>query len=166
MSETTTLVVIQPTTLPTILAADNKDILGKLKAELEGWEGDVTTPQGRAEIASKAHKVATAKMDLIRLGKSLTEGWRTSTKAVNDECKIIEERMNALRDQIRAPLDEYQAVEEARVKANNDALAAMEALTVGVDVLGSDEIAARADALQPFDWSFEFRARGAKARPA
>ena len=36
-------------------------------------------------------------MDLIRLGKSLTKGWREQTKAVNAECRVIEERMDALR---------------------------------------------------------------------
>lgn len=122
MSETTSLVVIPAANLPTILAADDKDILGMLAAELSQFEADVTTPRGRQEIASKAHKVAMAKMDLIRLGKSLTEGWRDQTKAVNAECKMIEERMDALRDQVRAPLDEYQDREKRRVEGHEAAL--------------------------------------------
>lgn len=122
MSNTMELVVIPASNLPTILAADDKDVLGKLAAELAGFEADVTTPKGRAEIASKAHKVATAKMDLIRLGKSLTEGWRDQTKAVNAECRVIEERMDQLRDQMRAPLDEYQDREKRRVEGHDSAI--------------------------------------------
>lgn len=122
MSNTMELVVIPASNLPTILAADDKDVLGKLAAELAGFESDVTTVKGRAEIASKAHKVATAKMDLIRLGKSLTEGWRDQTKAVNAECRVIEERMDQLRDQVRAPLDEYQDREKRRVEGHEQAI--------------------------------------------
>lgn len=122
MSETMSLIVIPAANLPTILAADDKDILGKLAADLAEFEADVTTAKGRAEIASKAHKVATAKMDLIRLGKSLTEGWREQTKAVNAECKMIEERMDALRDQVRAPLDEYQDREKRRIESHERAI--------------------------------------------
>lgn len=122
MSNTMELVVIPASNLPTILAADDKDVLGKLAAELAGFEADVTTVKGRAEIASKAHKVATAKMDLIRLGKSLTECWRDQTKAVNAECRVIEERMDQLRDQVRAPLDEYQDREKRRVEGHDSAI--------------------------------------------
>lgn len=141
MSETiepgTALAILPRASLPTILAADDKDIFGKLFAELSDFEPDVTTVKGRAEIASKAHKVATAKMDLIRLGKSLTEGWRKSTAAVNAECKVIEERMNVLRDKVRGPLDEYEAREARRVEAHEAAIREIELQPFRVDDFAS-----------------------------
>jgi colicin import membrane protein len=168
MSETMQLTVIQASTLPTILAADSNDILGKLAAELSDFEADVTTVKGRAEIASKAHKVATAKMDLIRLGKSLTEGWREQTKAVNAECAVIEERMNKLRDQVRAPLDEYQDRERRRVEGHEARLARIDVMTRSVDdTFSSAQIADLIDQLADigdpsYSWE-EFEAKADKA---
>jgi hypothetical protein len=124
MSETTALTIIPATSLPTIMQAEGApDILRKLVEELSGFDSDVTTPAGRAEIASKARKAASAKMDLIRLGKSLTEVWRKSAAAVNAECKVVEQRMDELRDSIRKPLNEFEAIEAARVAGHQAAIA-------------------------------------------
>lgn len=109
----------------TILANDKNNLLGKLAEEIAAFKADVTTPAGRKAIASMAHKVASTKMDLIRLGKGLTEDWRTKTKAVNAECNVIEERMDALRNQVRAPLTAYEDREKARVHAHNEAIHAV-----------------------------------------
>jgi len=153
-SQSTALVVIR-SELPTILAADEADVIGKLKAELDAFRGDVTTPAGRQAIASMARKVATTKMDLIRLGKGLTETWRKQTKAVNEECNIIERRMDALRDQVRAPLDEFEAREKARAAAHEAALKEIESwaripddwtaaqIDARINELGSSETLAR-----------------------
>lgn len=108
--------------LPTIIAADKNDILGKLAAKFKAHTPDVTTEHGRKAIASLAHSVATSKMDLIRLGKKLTEDWRKQTAAVNAECRAIEERMDALKDEVRAPLTAFENREKDRIRAHEDAL--------------------------------------------
>jgi hypothetical protein len=127
MTDTTELAALPRSALPTILAADTNDILGKLRYKVLAHKPDISTVAGRKEIASLAHEVASSKMDLIRLGKSLTEGWRKQTAAVNAECKTIEEKMDALKEQVRAPLTAFENAEKARVKAHEDALAAIEA---------------------------------------
>jgi colicin import membrane protein len=161
-----TAVAIIRGAVSTIVSADKGDILGKLAAELDGFQGDISTEKGRKEIASKAGKVATAKMDLIRLGKSLTEGWRASTKAVNEECKVIEDRMDALKRKVRAQLDEYEATEAARVKGHTDALAALQESSVFYAVeQPSADVRRRLDYLMnlpPRDWQ-EFKARASDA---
>lgn len=119
----TALAVIPASQLPTILAADTDDILGKLAAEINGFHGDVTTEKGRKEIASKAYKVATAKQDLIRLAGTLKEGAQKTIKSVNAEVAVVEERMNALRDQVRAPLDAFQEREKSRIAEHKAAIA-------------------------------------------
>ena len=124
---TTDLAVLPRSALPTILAADTNDILGKLRDKVLAHKPDISTVAGRKEIASLAHEVASSKMDLIRLGKSLTEGWRKQTAAVNAECKTIEEKMDALKEQVRAPLTAFENAEKARVKAHEDALDAIKA---------------------------------------
>lgn len=119
----TALVVLPASSISTIVAADENDILGKLAAKFAAFKADVSTKRGREEIASMAASVASSKMDLIRLGKSLTEGWRKSTAAVNAECKVIEERMDALKAQVRAPLTAFEDAEKARIAGHEKALA-------------------------------------------
>lgn len=119
----TALAVIPASQLPTLLAADADDILGKLAAEINGFHGDVTTEKGRKEIASKAYKVATAKEDLKRVAAKLKEGAQRTIKNINAEVTVVEERMNALRDQVRAPLDEFQEREKSRITGHEAAIA-------------------------------------------
>src|SRR5580658_5865272 len=116
--------------LPTTLAADNADILGKLERELSGFVGDITTKKGREEIASKARKAAVAKMDLKRLASSLKTGHQEALNGIRAEEKVIEERLDALRDAIRAPLDAFEARETARVQGHESALAEIESWAV------------------------------------
>ena len=116
--------------VPKIIDADKDNLLGKLADEIAGFKPDISTPRGRKDVASLAYKVSTTKADLIRLGKGMTEEWRRSTKAVNEECSLIEERMDALRDRVRAPLTEFENKEKARIQGHEDALVAMRMLAV------------------------------------
>ncbi len=163
-SPSTAMVAVR-SALPTILAADKDDILGKLAAEIAEFEADVSTERGRKDIASMAHKVARTKMDLIRLGKTLTADWRAKVKAVNDECGVIEDRMDELKRQVRAPLDEFEARETRRVKAHEDALGEIEILAgvfVGETSAEITERLAKVPHVGDRDWQ-EFHTRAMRA---
>lgn len=165
MSETiepgTALAILPRAQFPVLLAAgEGIDILSRLRAELEGFEGDISTEKGRAEIRSKAQKVRAAKADFERLAKRLKEDAIKTQRGINAELRPLEEEMVALINRVRAPLDEYEAAEKARIKANEDAIAALEALTDGLEDLSAEEIKRRRFGIQPFDWSPEFRIRG------
>lgn len=160
----TALAIIPAEKLPTLLAADKTDIFGRLLKELEGWEANATTPKGRAEIGSKVQKARVARADFKRLADSLKEDAIKTQRSVNAEFKVLDERMESLIEQINTPRAAYEAAETARVKANQDAIAAMEALAVGLDTLAPDEIHLRSASIQPFDWSVEFRDRAEKVR--
>ena len=57
MSETlerTELAVLPKSALPTVLAADKDDLLGKLQDRLRSLKLDASTPKGRDEIRSAA----------------------------------------------------------------------------------------------------------------
>ena len=119
----TDLVVIDKTALPTILAADQGDILGKLMSDLAGFVPDGSTDAGRKACASHALKVSRAKMDYVRLADALKADAAKVVKGVNAEIKVIETRMDALRDQLLAPVEAYKAREKARVAAHEAHLA-------------------------------------------
>ena len=122
----TALVTINAGALPTILSADKNDILGKLMAELGNFDPDGSTEAGRKECASKARKVSIAKADLIRLADTLKADAAKVVKGVNAEVKIVETRMDELRDRFLAPVEEYRNRENARVEKWQRHIAHME----------------------------------------
>lgn len=122
----TALAILPRAALPTLIAADDKDILASLFKELDGWEPDISTARGRNEIASKAQKIRVAKADFKRLGDLLKEDAIKTQRNVNAELKVLEERMNALVAHVRAPLDEFEAREKNRIAAHEAALAEFE----------------------------------------
>lgn len=90
-------------------------LFAKVKDEVARHKPDVSTKAGRDAIASLAYKVARTKTTLIAQGKKLTEGWREQTKKVNAACNAIEERLDALKDDVRYPLTRWETAEQARV---------------------------------------------------
>ena len=62
------IVIPQVSSVPMIIAADTVDILGALKAEIDGYEPDASTETGRKEIGSKAREIAAA------LTKEISDG--------------------------------------------------------------------------------------------
>ena len=169
VQESTALAILPRSMISTVLAADENDILGALARELSGFVGDVTSEKGRREIASKARKVAVAKMDLVRLGDALKEGAQKTIKSVNAELRTIQDRMDGLRDQVRAPLDEYEAAEERRIAEHIAALQAIADTTVfGLPEPTAVEIESRLTVLQGVadrEWQ-EFGTKAAQAHQA
>lgn len=137
----TALAIIPVASLPVILAADENDIFGKLFAELKDFKGDASTERGRKEIISKASKVSTAKQDLLRLGKSLKEDHLRIQKSIVAEEKVIEDRFDALRDQIRAPVTAYENREKDRVADHRARIALIENWAIYPGEWTSEQIA-------------------------
>lgn len=155
------------TSLPTILAADQNDILGKLAAKVAAFVPDISTAKGRRAIASLAAEVATSKMDLVRLANGMMEADRKRINAILAERKIIEDRMDALKAHVRADLTAYEEHQKAVERANEDVLAAIEALAVGLDSMPSADIKQRSHQLAviaEFDWSPEFTIRAGRVQ--
>lgn len=122
---------------------------------------DISTPTGRKDIASLAYKVARSKTALDAAGKDLKAEWLAKSNAVDTERRMLRERLDALADEVRAPLTEWENAEKARVKGHEDALAAiMESPEYGLTETSS-ELAERLSYLRNFpqrDWQ-EFAKR-------
>ncbi len=113
---TTELLVVEqlnPVALFTGQAMD--PLIGQIKARVEQHVPDVSTAKGRHEIASLAYKVARSKTVLDDLGKQLVAEMRERCKKVDDVRRDMRDRLDALRDQARLPLDNYEKAEEARL---------------------------------------------------
>ena len=103
------------------------DIEKRARDEAEQYDG--STPGSRAALVSLAHKVARSKTALDDMGKALTEEWRVRTNAVNEERRMIRERLDALKEEIRAPVTEFEQREKNRIQAHEAAL--LEIISLG-----------------------------------
>lgn len=86
---------------------------------VEDSEVDLTTKKGRDAIASRAHRVSKMKTALTKASKDSVKDLKDTITAVSSGTKYLEETLSALRDETRAPLNEWEAeqkrIEEKRV---------------------------------------------------
>ena len=136
------------------------------RARDEAAQYDGSTPGSRAALVSLAHKVARSKTALDEMGKTLTEEWRVRTNAVNEERRMIRERLDALKEEIRAPVTEFEQREKNRIQAHEDAMAEIVSLGELPHGCGKDEIEKRLRALgemQPRNWD-EFATKASREK--
>lgn len=143
-----------------------EDVLTRLEQQARAEPTDISTVAGRKAIASLAYKVARSKTALDALGKGLTDEWRQRTDAVNAERRLIRERLDALADEVRQPLTDWENKDKARIAAHERALAAIpETPDYWTHPSSSAEIRQRLDYLLAYperDWEeFSQRARAA-----
>lgn len=75
---------------------------------------DVATEKGRKEIGSLAYKVTRTKTAIDAAGKKLNEEARAKINAVDASRRKIRDELDALAEQARQPLTEWEDAEKAR----------------------------------------------------
>ena len=91
------------------------DILTKIRATvLNGAAVDLETKKGRGAVASRAWKVRLAKTALDDAGKTLTEDLRRRVGLVDAARRTLRDGCDEIATEVRAPLTEWEAAEEAR----------------------------------------------------
>lgn len=164
--DSTELAVMKPLTAAIVFAPGGVDaILEKLTAEVRSIKTDISTPAGRAAIASLAHKVARSKTALDGMGKDLVSEWKTRASAVDAERRTIRERLDALKDEVRKPLTDWENAEKARVESHEAELLHIADLATFAVPPNSEGIRGRIVMLSELprrEWQ-EFSARAAEA---
>lgn len=84
-------------------------------AKEEVAQYDIKTANGRKAIASVAYKVAKSKTFLDDLGKDMVEDWKTAAKKVDADRKLIRDSLDAIKDDVRKPLTEWENAEKERI---------------------------------------------------
>ena len=118
----TALVVIEPTTALAVFTdvAKVDPILAAIKKAVAEFTPDITTAKGRGEIASMAYKVSQSKSYLEGIGKKLADEYKDIPKKIDANRKRIKDELDALRDEVRRPLTEWEDAEKARVQGIKD----------------------------------------------
>lgn len=86
-----------------------------LRDKVADLDTDMTVRKNREATRSAAAEIARKKEEIKRDRLRLTEEWRKKTAQVNDAGKSITARMEALAEQVRAPLTEWEDAEKARI---------------------------------------------------
>lgn len=122
MSEVTDLVVIEKSSAMAVFTNNEQldPIIEKIEKEARSLVPDVTTKKGRDAIASMAHKVARSKTYIDNAGKDLVAELKALPKQIDESRRIVRERLDDLKDEVRRPLTEWEA-EQERIKAEEAA---------------------------------------------
>ena len=95
----------------------------RVRAEVTGQPVDLSTKKGRDAVASRAFKVRKIKNSLDSLGKEQVDKLKEIPKLIDAERKRMRDELDALAEEVRRPLDEWEAAEEARVSKHKSNVA-------------------------------------------
>lgn len=126
---------------------------------------DISTAAGRKAIASLAYKVARSKTALDEMGKDLAADLKKRTSAIDAERRVIRDRLEALQEQVRKPLTDWENAEKNRVADHEEALARIAESPDYGRTETAEELRQRLEYLLDYparDWQ-EFSARATKA---
>lgn len=88
----------------------------ELKREASELPDDLSTEKNRKAIASMAFKIARTKTAIDDAGKALNDDARKQINAVDAKRREIRDALDALKDEVRAPLTAWEEAEKARTE--------------------------------------------------
>ncbi|MDH0590223.1 hypothetical protein N5J74_04095 [Enterobacter asburiae] len=146
MSEVTDLVVIEKQNAMAVFTTKEQldPIIEAIEKEARSLVPDVSTRKGRDAIASMAHKVARSKTYIDNAGKDLVAELKALPKQIDESRRIVRERLDALKDEVRRPLTEWEA-EQERIKAE-EAMNTLHAEALVMNEEFDSQLAARIEA--------------------
>ena len=99
-------------------------VLSALKEEVRKVAAmlDISTPSGREAIASLAYKVARSKTALDEKGKELVGAIKKQSGEIDAERKRVRDELDALKDEVRKPLTDWEDAEKECVAAHEQEL--------------------------------------------
>ncbi|HGW3550500.1 TPA: hypothetical protein ACNIBU_001629 [Klebsiella pneumoniae] len=143
MSEIMDLVVIEKKNAMAVFTNNDQldPLIEAIEKEARSLVPDVTTKKGRDAIASMAHKVARSKTYIDNAGKDLVAELKALPKQIDESRRVVRERLDALKDEVRRPLTEWEE-EQERIKAE-EAMNALHAEALAMNEDFDRQLAAR-----------------------
>ncbi|MDY4311166.1 hypothetical protein SOX05_14885 [Pseudomonas putida] len=149
------------------VAGGLQQFIDLVKDEVLGEVPDLKTRKGRERIASLAAKVSKSKTAVEKPGRDYLRRLKEMPKVVEAELREFVTKMDALRDETRRPLTEWEAAEDARIDRHNDRLNWLKTLADDLGELSSLHIKgliAEAEGMQLGSHWEEFEAEAANAK--
>lgn len=106
-------------------------ILAHVRAHIDAFHGDASSPAGRKLIASMAFAVARSKTVLEGVGEKLAREAKELPKKIDSGRKHVRDTLDKWRDEVRKPLTDWEEAEEKRINGCKVELATLKALAEG-----------------------------------
>lgn len=103
---------------------------------------DLTTRKGRERIASLAAQVSRSKTAVEKPGREYLKRIKELPRTIEAELREFVTAMDALRDQVRRPLTEWEEAEKARIEAHRQSIEWLRGLAAQVSGFPSEKIEA------------------------
>ncbi len=168
----TELTIPEGSGISAILSEDQSDLIALISRIEESARGQAAllspdSKKGRDGLKSIAYKVSQTKAELDRRGKALNEDAQRQITIVNAARKTATEKLDELRDEIKAPALKWEETEKTRVDAIETRLSELSDLDRANSLTTSDELAAIIDQITGIetgdDWD-EYRERAISAK--
>lgn len=92
------------------------ELLANIEKTHGTFEADPEDEEGRKQMRSVALQIAKKKTAIDDKGKALVGEWKRKAKAVDEVRKHARDTLDAMRDKVRKPADDYEA-EQVRIAA-------------------------------------------------
>lgn len=142
-------------------------LFDRLATEARSHVPDLTTKKGRDAIASIAYKVSKSKTLVDDFGKDLVAEEKKRLALIDADRKSWRDRCDALRDEVRQPLTDWENAEKERVEGLNSRLESFKRLAAAYGLTTADEMRHSLDVLKSAvigdDWQ-EFKAQAIVAK--
>lgn len=140
--ETISEALLAPANRTTSVSDHMAAILSGIAEKARAVELTTATAKDRGAITALAYKVVQSKTAIERIGKDLTENWRSKTNAVNAQRRVAREQLDDLAAEIRAPLVAWEAEEAKRKHLISERLEMLR-MHAGADATSADLTADR-----------------------
>ncbi|MCR0010606.1 hypothetical protein ACWB3A_12345 [Acinetobacter baumannii] len=104
-----------------------QELFNRMAEQARSIVPDVSTKKGRDAIASQAYKVSKSKTAVDNHGKDLVADIKAQAAVIDRDRKAWRDQCDALRDEIRKPLDEWEKAEEDRIQSIKDRISNFDA---------------------------------------
>ncbi|WP_066112437.1 MULTISPECIES: hypothetical protein [unclassified Blastomonas] len=98
-----------------------------LRASVEAKGLTPDTKTGLDQLKSEAYDLRRIKASIDNRGKEMTEHWRKKTAVVNAARKVINEKLDSLIEEVRAPVTKWEEAEKKRKAEADRIIATLEA---------------------------------------
>ena len=105
-----------------------KALFDRIAEQARSVVPDLSTDKGRKAIASMARKVASTKTAFDAHGKELKEQYTVITNKIDADRKLFRDACDALRDEIRKPLTDWEQAGKDRIAKHEAAIRAVRSL--------------------------------------
>lgn len=133
-----------------------KELLDDLEQKVRAIPtADHTTEKGRNAIKALAFKVTRSKTALDEMGKNFVAELKKAAGVVDADRRIIRDRLDALKDEVRRPVTEYEAAEDKRIAAHTERMEKLQSFDTfqgEATVMAIDERQAVLREYEAMDW--------------